>query len=329
MKRRSVLALGSGLAVCLAALAAWWTLDEYTRHVVHGAPPLPPFELAPPPADALRVLVVGDTGTGDWRQRRVALAMQREAAERGADLVLHTGDLFYRKGVSSVRDEQWREKVEEPFGGPLADVPIRPVLGNHDHLGDLTAYVAYAERSPRWRMPALYYAFSHEAESWRADFFALDTTLLVTDDEERARELAWLDERLAASDARWKIVVGHHSIHSGGPHGDDPLLVRELEPLLVRHGVDLYVSGHDHYLALLEPPGGVLKLVSGAGAKPKDSRWTEDTVFAHSDLGFAVLTVGPDWLEVRFHDDEDQVLFATRLVRDGERTVVGAPAGGS
>jgi 3',5'-cyclic AMP phosphodiesterase CpdA len=67
-------------------------------------------------------------------------------------------------------------------------------------------------------------------------------------------QLAWLGDALAASRARWRVVFLHHSIYSAatkrGGHGGEASLLRlraRLEPIFVRHGVDLVLAGHDHH----------------------------------------------------------------------------------
>lgn len=41
-----------------------------------------------------------------------------------------------------------------------------------------------------------------------------------------------VDLALKHSNAKWKIVVGHHTIRSVGHHGDTEELVKELLPIL-------------------------------------------------------------------------------------------------
>lgn len=312
MKRKPLVS-----AAVLLVVLSGFSLARYrdsTRHEVAGAPADVAFVLSEAKGPELRMIAVGDTGTGDWRQRRVARAMEREALARPVELVLVLGDLFYKDGVESVDDPQWEDKFEEIYENALDDVTFRPVAGNHDHLGDSNALVAYSARSTRWAMPALYYAFEHVVADWSVAFFALDTTLLVTSSTELAKQLEWLAGALAASNARWKIVFGHHPVHTGGD-GPIEVLLRELEPILLANGVDLYLAGHDHYLGLLEPEDGVRQVISGAGAKPEDVRWTDDTRFAYADLGFAVLRATRDELEVRFLDDDGEVLFARQIAK--------------
>lgn len=41
-----------------------------------------------------------------------------------------------------------------------------------------------------------------------------------------------VDSALKESNAKWKIVVGHHGIRSAGQHGDTKELVAQLLPIL-------------------------------------------------------------------------------------------------
>lgn len=53
-------------------------------------------------------------------------------------------------------------------------------------------------------------------------------------------QLRELEGRLARSAAAWKVVVGHHPIRSNHRERHEvPELVRQLEPLLQRYGVQV------------------------------------------------------------------------------------------
>eukprot|EP01065_Artemidia_motanka_P012687 TRINITY_DN16_c0_g1_i1.p2 TRINITY_DN16_c0_g1~~TRINITY_DN16_c0_g1_i1.p2 ORF type:complete len:334 (+),score=96.25 TRINITY_DN16_c0_g1_i1:103-1104(+) len=81
-------------------------------------------------------------------------------------------------------------------------------------------------------------------------------------------QLKWLDAALANSTADWKVVMGHFPIHSctTGEHGDTPSLIKYLQPILEKHNVTAYFSGHDHILQHIQE-NGVNYLGSGAGAR--------------------------------------------------------------
>lgn len=281
---------------------------------------VPAFSGAPG-ATCLRVAALGDVGEGNAGQRRVAEALEVEAQAGLLDGVLLLGDLFYEDGVSSLDDPQWDAKFQRVYGGPLRDLPFWPALGNHDHRGEPRAYVDYGRRDPRWRMPARYYAadLAGDAEGGRglARVFVLDSTAALRDDAERAAQLAWLDGALAASPAAWNVVALHHPIDSGGCHGPSAALARELLPILVRHRVPLVLGGHDHHLALMELPGGVLQAISGAGATTRDVRWTDNTLFASTELGFARLAFARDAAVIRFVAAGGEELYAYPLSAGG------------
>jgi hypothetical protein len=94
-------------------------------------------------------------------------------------------------------------------------------------------------------------------------------------------QLVWLGDALGKSQARWKVVFLHHSIYSAATklngHGGERSVLRLrdlLEPIFVRHGVDLVLGGHDHHYdrSTLQPaksPAGhqVQYVTAGASAR--------------------------------------------------------------
>jgi hypothetical protein len=63
--------------------------------------------------------------------------------------------------------------------------------------------------------------------------------------------VADLERRLRESNAKWKIVIGHHPswASSGGKFRQSQALRAALLPVLCRHA-DLYFAGHEHTLEL-------------------------------------------------------------------------------
>lgn len=271
---------------------------------------LPKEEAGP----ALEFLAVGDTGTGDRGQKIVAGAMAAAAAQRPVAFVLYLGDNFYPRGVRSVKDKGWRKKFEEMYPPESLNLPFYAILGNHDYFQNAQAQVDYTALGRRWKMPARYYAFTEKiAGDAAVDFFALDTEALA---QGRVKEeLAWLERRLAASQARWKIVFGHHTVYSGGLkwRKQTERMRGFLEPLFVKYGVTLYLCGHSHDLQAIGPVSGVHYIVDGAGARPRSVRWTERTRFAFADLGFVRFRVTARALDVFFLNGSGAVIYAYRI----------------
>jgi tartrate-resistant acid phosphatase type 5 len=281
----------------------------------------------------LAFLAIGDWGVeGAEAQRPVARAMGLAAAEANAEFVLSAGDNFYPCGVRSADDPQWKTSFEDVYDAPSLQVPWHAALGNHDYRGDPGAQLAYARRSRRWRMPGRYYALRTTAGQAAVDIFVLDTTPICIEPEEavarllRGRttlpdpepQLRWIAAQLAASRAPWKLVVGHHPIRSGGKHGGSPVLAARLEPLLERHGVQLYVCGHDHVLQHIQV-GRTHHVCSGSGASAGAVAPVAGTRFAASAPGFLQVRFDPagEALSLAFKGADAATLYTARVTRDG------------
>jgi len=191
---------------------------------------------APPPE--VRFVVMGDTGEGNPRQKKVADAIVATCARLGCDHVMLLGDNIYDAGVQSVLDAQWQSKFEVPYED--VDLPFYPVLGNHDNGGFLSQVfgdtfggagaefergdhqVAYSQVSEKWKMPGRTYDFV----AGPAHFFALDTNdmvwgLIVDSAEKRVEVMVdTIPVDIDASTATWKIAFGHHPYRSNGRHGN-------------------------------------------------------------------------------------------------------------
>jgi len=277
-------------------------------------------------APALSFLALGDTGWAGPILDGVAASMDRHAGALPFSFVCLLGDNFYQDGVGSARDPRWESGFERAFRGERLAVPFRAALGNHDHNGNVVAQVEYSALSSRWRMPGQYYSFVEPAGAdATAEFFVLDTEALRREERESTEQLGWFEEKLASSDARWKIVIGHHPVRSNGVHGSIDRVRRALEELLVRHGAALYLSGHDHDLELLDSGRGFLQLVSGAGSSTRSMRWGADTLFASASPGHAWVGVERDELTIAFVESERGPVFARAFRHQDLVARAGAP----
>ncbi len=269
---------------------------------------------------SLKFVALGDWGTPNSRlQRRVAQAMGHVAGEMDADFVLSLGDNFYPKGVQSVADLHWQETFEDVYTAPSLMKPWHVVLGNHDHEGNTAAQIEYTQRSDRWNLPASFYKRTEMIGGVEADIFFLDTEAIRYWRQGFMRhvnfvpdsQLSWLDAELAQSRARWKIVVGHHPVFSGGSHGPTWPLVDNLKPILERHGVQAYLCGHNHNLEHIVW-NNVSYLVSGAGSKPEPVvKQVAGTKFAGAVSGFMAVELDPEEMSVAFYDSRGRTLHRT------------------
>ena len=209
----------------------------------------------------------------------------------------------------SPTDQQWQGKFELPYAG--IDTEFRASLGNHDHLGNTKAQIDYSSSSNKWKMPARYYSFiSNDSE-----FFVIDS------DDFDSEQRLWIDEKLSASKARWKIVYGHHPVYSYGQHGDTSSLIKSLLPLLKKYQVDFYLAGHDHDKQVIERDGIVFP-ISGASSQLRKTRVGSYTKFAVSTLGFAHMIIEGDSATLRIMDSTNRVEFQKIYTKQKNAPVV-------
>ena len=207
---------------------------------------------APVPSSAtvesVRFAVIGDSGTGDRYQYEVAQQLIESHRRFPFELVIMLGDNIYGRQDP----EDFVRKFEEPYRLLLeGGVRFYASLGNHDNQRN-RFYGPFNMGGER------YYTFARR----NARFFVLDSDYLD------AKQLAWLDEALGSARDDWKICYFHHPLYSdGGRHGSELDLRVVLEPLLVRHGVNVVFSGHDHVYERLKPQRGIHYFVAGAAGQ--------------------------------------------------------------
>ena len=82
------------------------------------------------------------------------------------------------------------------------------------------------------------------------------------------KQVKWLEDELAKDTSDWKVAFMHHPPYSsGGKHGSDDQLREIIEPIFVKYGVNVVLTGHDHFYERIKPQKGIYYFVSGAGGK--------------------------------------------------------------
>ncbi|MER2490934.1 purple acid phosphatase family protein [Catenovulum sediminis] len=279
--------------------------------------------------DAINFLVVGDWGrNGHFQQKEVANQMDNLMYWLDGDFIVSTGDNFYPDGVASVNDPYWNSSYEAIYSGPNLFEPWYAVLGNHDYRGNVQAQIDYSRVSQRWNMPARYYqktfALDESQESLLMIF--LDTSPFedkyLTEDKYLAvraqngqQQLAWLQQTLAGSSAKWKIVIGHHPMYSSGKrYGKTDSVRSSLEPILEAYKVDAYFAGHEHDLQHNRIDGKYVQhFISGAGSAVRHVKPRSFTQFAKAQAGVAAVTVTPSSILVQMVNAQGDVLYTTRI----------------
>ena len=199
---------------------------------------------------SLKFAVLGNSGTGDEAQTRLAEQMANFHRRFKFDLVLLTGGNIF----GSERPQDYLKKFEVPYK-PLLDAGVKfhASLGPDDSR-DQRYYKLFNMNGD------LYYTFSPTPE---VSFFALESTYPTAD------QLQWLDQQLQASKAAWKIAFFHHSLYSSRDPESDAKLRTILEPLLVKYNVAVVLSGQGRVYERLQPQKGIAYFIVGSGGQLK------------------------------------------------------------
>lgn len=293
------------MQVSLAGLAG--TLLGCTRHELPDHIRPPRVAAVPPIAEELRLLVVGDWGSGQYEQWEVAQGCEAVAREVGGfHAGIFLGDNFYPGGVESVDDPLWKEYFEDVYDTEhLRGLTWYAILGNHDHAGDPAAQIAYSDVSGgRWSMPWYFYRkdFAPDGAEPLLSMIGIDTDQNLEFQDE---QLQFLRREFAdLQGASWPVIVcGHHPFISNGRHEIKASVRSKLEPVIAAARPMAYFCGHDHNLQLIERPG-MLHVVSGGGGKMLHNLngHADGTLYKERSYGFVVLTVRRGSATVEFHD---------------------------
>ena len=271
----------------------------------------------------LNFLAIGDWGrNGEYDQLEVAKQMGIWATTHSNDFVISVGDNFYPLGVVSELDPLWHYSFENIYTAHSLQCNWYPVLGNHDYGSDPDAQVRYSKISRRWNMSARYYTKEVGlGKNAKVLFVMMDTDPFLFEDKKdyAEKQLEWVNNTLAnaTDDVKWKIVVGHHPYYTVGPRitNYDTLTMRKaLAPVLEKHKVDVYLSGHDHSLQHLKPEGYTHQFISGAGSELTHvSEGIPYSRFQASEHGFMYFSVSPEKLHVTVVNQTGNVLYETDL----------------
>src|SRR5262245_11471034 len=261
----------------------------------------PPQISLPNQADSLKFAVIGDSGTGSKSQYQIAEQLTASRAKFPYEFVLMMGDNLY--GGSDAKD--FRKKFEDPYKQLLdSGLKFYATLGNHDNPNE-----RFYER---WNMKGeRFYTFKPKPG---IRFFSLDSNYVDP------KQLEWLEKELTASGSDWKICFFHHPLYSsGGAHGSDVQLRQQLEPLFLKHGVDVVLSGHEHFYERIKPQKGIYYFTSGGAAKLREGDVnTRSELTAKSfDTGyhFMVVELGKDTMHFQVISDQGKTVDSGSLRR--------------
>ena len=174
-------------------------------------------------------------------------ALLADERTKNFDFILNAGDM----ADSGKNFNQWGYALDtyEPL---FANYSQFFTAGNHEgKTYAMTNFFAYA--TPKDEddneliddvLGGVYYSFDYA----NAHFVVLNTNDAGLDGLGET-QFNWLKKDLETSDKKWKFVLMHKSLFSGGSHSYDGEVVamrKQLVPLFAETGVNIVFAGHDH-----------------------------------------------------------------------------------
>ncbi len=284
--------------------ASWGKMSFGNTANNFSPPPLQPegfYKLSNPlisdPAQNKRFVVVGDSGAGEPFIQKFGALLQRLFEKTPFASVLMLGDNVYGQADDGRHEldgspSMFEDRIKRPFQALLQKgVQLFGILGNHDVRGKQEAEQLKYLGVPR------FYQFTRG----NTDFFALDTTILLPHydytykertgmaNDEARKMLSWLDTDLGESKSKYRVVMGHYPMYCSGRYnnrGINAELIRMfLQPLLIKHQVDLYMCGHEHHYERSEPIYGLRHILSGSASKiTKKVKHADDPPYPRAKL---------------------------------------------
>jgi len=252
---------------------------------------------------SVKFAVIGDTGDPGAGQRAIAQQMAAWRPKFPFAFTLMMGDNLY--GSESARD--YEKKFEAPYKALLdAGVTFHAALGNHDESAQ-TQYKPFNMGGEK------YYTFKPQNG---VRFFAIDSNYIDQ------KQLAWLDKELAASGSDWKIVFFHHPLYSSGAtHGSADLQRELLEPVLMKYGVNVAFTGHEHFYERIKPQKGIAYFIIGSSSKLRRGDLQKSNLTAYgndSSYAFMLAEITGDELYFQTIDEKGQTVDAGSIRRAGD-----------
>ena len=251
MRTRHLASLSFGLAAAVACAMGPMAAQSAAPAAAQAAQAAPSAPASvdlkvPNKKGTVKFGVIGDNGTGEREQYEIGEQLAKIQTTFPFDFVIMLGDNLY--GSQNPRD--FVKKFEDPYKALLArDVKFYAALGNHDNQEN-RFYKPWNMNGER------FYTFKKD----RVRFFVLDTDYL--DQPQRQ----WIERQLRESTDDWKIAYFHHPLYSSGKtHGSSLETRATLEPIFVKNGVNVVLTGHDHFYERIKLEQGIQHFVIGSG----------------------------------------------------------------
>ena len=238
--------------------------------------------------------------------------------------ILHTGDIVYQGGYSFEDKDYWKNYFKiDGMRDLLSNMPMFTTPGNHDvDKGDGSNHINAANYHRYFPYGVtVYNPYYHRTygpiQIYSLTSYPMETNNYCSDTNRNYRphdlggtgQWDWLKANLEAHDGDWrgwKVVIMHAPMYSPDDCNNQYDARTHLQPLFERYGVDLVLSGHEHYYARKTVNGITYLILGGAGAGlslPDNSPCRSDP----QCKGFDYVANKHHWAHFTIHGDEMHV----------------------
>ncbi len=237
----------------------------------------------------------------DAANATVRVALVQAIAEANPAFICFTGDIVY----NGYDTDDWKVWDSETSVWREKNIPIYPVLGNHDLHGKEEITLAHYFQ----RFPSLKNSRYYSVETANTLILALDSSL----DETSGAQGQWLANELdhVAPEVDFVFVMLHHPPYTsssdakmlGGGHssrGREHELARMLEEREAHAGYRIIVfSGHVHNYERHEHGGVTYFVTGGGGAHAYPIERAADDPFQSKEVNYHYLLVAVDHRQLK------------------------------
>jgi hypothetical protein len=251
---------------------------------------------------SVRFAILGDTGSGAKEQGQVANMMLRYREVFPFEFVLLMGDNLY--GGEDAKD--YKRKFEDVYKSLLdAKVKFYATLGNHDESNQ-RFYDHFNMNGNE------YYRF----KKGDVAFYSLNSNYMDK------KQVKWLEDELSKDNSEWKVCFFHHPPYSSGKkHGSNEQLREVVEPIFLKHGVNVVFAGHEHFYERIKPRKGIYYFISGAGGKLRQGDVKVSNITAKSfdeDLHFVLVEIVDDKMHFQVISRTGKTIDSGTLINQGK-----------
>lgn len=226
-----------------------------------------------------------------------------------ARFLIHTGDMV----DDGQRINQW-DLFTGAAGNELMNLPIAPVVGNHEMLNNNKTNYNAKNFTDRFNLPKVLDSGAPSGTVYSFDYGNAHIAVMNTQcgSNNLKKQADWLRRDMTQSNKLWKIIALHR-----GPYGatyDTTDIRKAWTPVFDELGVDLVLQGHDHnYVRTYAMKSGVraktgkgtLYMVSNTGGVkfyPKKSRSWQAVDLQPKMQMYLAVTVNNSQMQIKAYD---------------------------